>query len=91
MRRHMGTKSVVGLNLKFTRDLKEYVHPSFNFIYTLYDAWSSHNALPFGGNFSEQPNKIIDYFNILDMLKHEAEKKAHAQAKRESNKKAKGR
>ena len=85
----MGQQSVVGLNLRFSRDLKEFKHPSFDFIYTLYDAWESHNTLPFNGAFSDQPNKIIDHFSILDALKHETEKKTQAEAARQSKKKGK--
>jgi len=89
MRNHMGQNSVVGLNLKFVKDLKEYIHPNFGFIYTLYSAWDTHHITPFKGPFTDQPNTIVDYFHILDALKFEAEKKAHANAMRESKKKGK--
>ena len=87
IREHMGENSAVGLNLKFTRDLKEFVHPQFDFIYNMYDAWKTHNVLPFRGSYTEQPNKIIEHFSTLDGLSHESEKKAHASAMRDANKK----
>lgn len=79
----MGNKSVVSLDLEFTRDIKEFKHPSFSFIYNIYTAWNTHNALPFNGSYTNQPNKIIEYFEILDELKHESEMKTRAEHERE--------
>jgi hypothetical protein len=89
MRRHMGQNSAVGLNFRFTKELKEYVHPNFGFLYTLYCAWDTHHTLPFRGSFTDQPNRMVDYFEVLDGLKHETEKKIHAQAMKDSKKKGK--
>ena len=87
MRNSMGSNAVVSLNLEFRRDLRDLRHPNFNFIYTIYDAWREHNALPFPGSYTEQPNKIIEHFTTLDALKYESERKAHAKAQRDANKK----
>jgi hypothetical protein len=79
MRKAMGIKSIVGGNLQFTSDIKKFKHPDFNFIYSIFDAWDQHNTLPFSGGFADQPNKIIDYFQLLAGLKQESEQKARAE------------
>lgn len=84
MRKAMGSRSIIGLNIRFENDIKSYKHPNSGFIYTIFQAWDKHNALPFSGGYSEQPNKVIEYFSIMDELKFEAEQKAHAEAIRES-------
>ena len=87
MRQSMGDNSVIGGRFKFKNDLKEYRHPDFNFLYSIYDAWHTHHALPFRGSYSEQPNKVIDHFHTLDMLRFETEQKARADAEKEMRQK----
>lgn len=86
IRNRMGKKEVVSLDLRFTKDLKLFKHPKFDFLYQLYDAWSSHNTLPFKGSFTDQPSQILEYFTIFDQLKYEQDKRAKLKADREIKK-----
>jgi hypothetical protein len=55
------------LNLKFTRDLIEFSKNVYNFEYlmTLYSSFKQHGTLPYQGSLSDQPNKIIEVFNVI--------------------------
>ena len=65
------------LGLRFTSDITLIKHPEFDYIINLYIQYKSFGTLPFNGCLSEQPNKIIEYFNILRAIQNEEERKAN--------------
>lgn len=58
----------VHLDFKFTKDLHELTFSSFDFVLNAYRLFKQHGILPFPSSLSEQPNKIIECFNILSAL-----------------------
>ena len=51
--------------------------PEFDYIATLYGQYNKFGTLPFSGSLSDQPNKIIEYFNIIRAIQNEEEQKAY--------------
>lgn len=57
--------------------------PHFGTYLTLYHSFKK-GAMPFQGPVTDQPAHIIETFDLLDQLYHEAEVKAREQAKKEA-------
>lgn len=58
------------LNLRFSEPLKKFADQVYNFDYflTLYMSYKNHGLLPFEGSHADQPNKIIEVFNIINAV-----------------------
>ena len=87
IRNTMGTNTITSCGIRFDCDISELNHPSFNFLYTCYNAWDKHNQLPYSGSFVEQPCKIIESFSIFDQLKYEQELKSRHEAQKKAKRK----
>ena len=61
------------LNVEYPSSLRN-EYPGFGFLYNLYRQYSDNGTMPYPGCLTEQPAKIIEYFDIFDCLKAEAEK-----------------
>ena len=44
-------------------------HPDMNYYLTLFYDYDKHGSLPFKGSLSEQPNYIMEVFNLIRILK----------------------
>jgi hypothetical protein len=66
--------SVTYLGLTFV-DIEAFECESFDLICTLFNSFDRHGTLPFEGSFVDQPNKIVETFNVLRGLMNEAESK----------------
>lgn len=53
-----------------------FIYPDFNYFSMLYGQYEKGN-LPYPGSMSEQPNKVIEIFNVLDLLNIERQEKLH--------------
>jgi hypothetical protein len=80
---------IISLNLHFKTNLEKFRSEEFNYLVTLYDAYHRHGVLPYSGSLSEQPNKIIEIFNVLDSLRQERENKLLDEHKRNQENKKK--
>lgn len=63
------------LNLRFNKNLTEYPNYFHNYNIQLFSAYESKNILPFSGCLSDQPNKVIEVFNVLRALVNEKNEK----------------
>lgn len=76
------------LEILFERDLGEFDFPGFEYVLSLYFPWKRHGTLPYPGAVACQPNKIMQCFQVLQVLEmEEAEremkkKKLYGQLKR---------
>lgn len=80
---------IISLDVHFKTDIDDVTFDNFNYVVTMYDAFHRHGVLPYSGSLSEQPNKIIEIFNVLDALRAERETKLMEEQKREQSKKRK--
>lgn len=65
-------RGVKSLNLHFTVPLSNFQYDLFNYILFLFRNYEQ-GILPFPGSASEQPNQIIEIFNVIKALKAERE------------------
>lgn len=63
------------LNLRFYRNLSNYPDYYYQFHIQLFSAYENKHILPFSGCYSDQPNKIIEVFNVLKALVNEKNEK----------------
>ena len=63
------------LNLRFLNNLSEYPDYEYNYNIQLYTVFENKNILPFSGCFTDQPNKIIEVFNVIKALVNEKNEK----------------
>lgn len=63
------------LNLRFYKNLSEYPDYDYNFHIQLFTAYDNKSILPFSGCYSDQPNKIIEVFNVIKALVNEKNEK----------------
>lgn len=73
---------VTTLNLTFSKPFKEFEFDQFGFVATLFNQFDKHGTLPYSGSLTEQPNKIIEAFNVIKALNAEQEAKEQAKQKR---------
>ena len=73
--------------LRIKAELKDFEYPYFDFIVTIFNRYDTNGTLPYPGALVDQPAKIIEIFNILEVLKAEQEEKARIKAEREAKKK----
>lgn len=66
------------LNMTFSRPFKEFEFDQFSFVATLFNQFDKHGALPYSGALTDQPNKIIESFNVIRALNQEQEAKQQA-------------
>lgn len=71
------------LGLTFTKPFSEFHFDGFDFVAGLYNQFDSHGTLPFAGPLTDQPNKIIEAFNVIKALTIEAENKAQAKQQKQ--------
>lgn len=69
------------LNLRFYKSLSNYPDYYYDFKLNLYLAYENHNILPFSGCYSDQPNKIIETFNVIKALINEKQDKDNKKKK----------
>lgn len=79
-------KEIISLDVHFKCNLEEIEVGYFAYAITTYDAYHRHGVLPYPGSLSDQPNKIIEIFNIMDALRMEREQQQAEQQKREQAK-----
>ena len=65
----------ISLNVHFKTRLDDLSVDYFNFVIVAFDIYDRHGVLPYPGSLSEQPNKIIEIFNVLSSLKQERDQK----------------
>lgn len=82
--------NVRSLNFKFTKPVKEFPCGNFEYLTTLFLPFSKHGVLPYPGTLSEQPNKIIEAFNVLKALIGESEEKLRKELEKKSKGKPNG-
>jgi len=78
-------------NLKITGDIKKFKHESFYYYLTAFRAYNEHGILPFSGEFSDQPSKNIEIFEVFEQLTHEENEKVYREQEREMNRLNNGR
>lgn len=73
----MGKKPTefISLNVLFKTRIDELSVDYFNYVIAAFDVYDRHGVLPYPGSLSEQPNKIIEIFNVLSSLKQERDQK----------------
>lgn len=74
-------------NLVFTNDLDSYTVYNFDYLITLYFAYNDHHNLPFPGSVSEQPNKIIEVFNLFKSVIHEVNEQERKKIEKQNKRK----
>lgn len=84
--KNKGSTEVRTLNFKFTKPVKYFPCSNYDYLTTLFVPFQKHGVLPFRGALSEQPNKIIEIFNVMKALINESDEKL----KKESERKSKG-
>lgn len=62
------------LNIKFTKNVHEFNFFSFDFVLMTFRHFKN-STMPFPGSLTEQPNKIIECFNVLQAIQNEEEEK----------------
>ena len=75
--------SAKGANLSFSCNLDNFEYNQFDFVITTYRAYRDNGILPFSGPLADQPNKMIEIFNIVDQLKYEVEEREQRKADQE--------
>jgi hypothetical protein len=65
-------RQTVGI-LNFHSCFCDHLHDQFGYLLLLHDRYQN-GLLPFPGSISEQPNHIIEIFNVLDGLKTDYQK-----------------
>lgn len=74
-------KPVEYLGLSFTKPLSNFKIHNFDYIATLYNQYDKHGTLPFPGCLTEQPNKVIEAFNVIKALILEESERQQKQQK----------
>lgn len=64
------------LNVIFSKPLKHFTS-EYAFLFLIYGQYRKHGTLPFKGSLSEQPNRIMEAFSVLEALIQEQEKQVH--------------
>ena len=77
------TSEFISLDVHFKCDLSRFDVDYFNYAMVSFDVYDRHGVLPYNGSLSDQPNKIIEIFNVLGSLKNEREKKQQEDMERE--------
>jgi hypothetical protein len=75
---------IISLDVHFKSGIDNYSIEYFGYVMTLFDAYQKNGILPYSGSLSEQPNKIIEIFQVIDQLKFELEQKTREQQQRET-------
>lgn len=78
-------KTVTSLGVQFKTDLTQIKCSFYDLYATLFNQFEKHGTLPFPGALTEQPNYIIEVFNLFGALMSESQTKQQEQ----SNKKRK--
>lgn len=74
------------LGLRFTESLKKFPCYYFDFYMTLFNQFEQHGTLPFPGSLADQPNLILEIFNVLRRLNNEEQAKQAKAQQKQSNK-----
>lgn len=69
MKEKVGQISMKSLNVS-VKDPDRFIYPYFDFVYELYVNYKR-GILPYDGSLVDQPNKIIEIFNLLSNLENE--------------------
>jgi hypothetical protein len=77
---------IISLNIHFKCNLDRFNVSYFEFVIVAFEAYNKNGVLPYPGSLSDQPNKIIEIFNVLDSLKLEREQRAFEQQQKEQQK-----
>lgn len=67
-------------NLQFHSCYCDHLDHDFGFLMSLFDQYEK-GFLPYKGSITEQPNKIMDVFNLISQLKLELENKMRKESK----------
>jgi hypothetical protein len=87
LRKTHGAKKVdTGLEiggLKFNTCLCNFKHPNINYFATIFFQFNKHGTLPFEGPITNQPNKIMEIFDVMSLVmsEYESEEYIKQQAK----------
>lgn len=74
---------IISLNVHFKKGVDSFNVDYFNFVIAAFDIYDKHGVLPYPGSLSEQPNKIIEIFNVLSSLKQERDQRTLEDQQRE--------
>jgi hypothetical protein len=69
---------VTTLGITFSRPFSDYKFDQFGFVATLFNQFDQHGTLPYAGSLTDQPNKIIEVFNVIRALNTEQQDKIQA-------------
>lgn len=75
------------LNLDFGKPLAEFPCYEFEFYMNLYLANRDHGTLPFEGCLADQPNFIIEVFNIIKSVSFEIQDKERKKQEKQNKRK----
>lgn len=63
------------LGITFTKSVHDFEFYQFDFVLQSFGLFKRNSVLPYPGSYSEQPNKIIECFNVLSAIQHEESEK----------------
>ena len=74
-------KFLESCGLRFKSDISNLKHPSFFFIFELYQSYKN-GIMPFSGGSAEQPSQVMDMMQLFSLLEIERENNANKGSKK---------
>ncbi len=73
---------ITSLGVRFTKAIKHFQCPQFNYYMTLWSQYESHGTLPFPGSLVDQPALVMEILSTLKALVNEAQIKERKKQER---------
>lgn len=77
---------VLSLDVYFKNGIETCSVDYFGYVLILFDSYTKHGLLPYAGCLSDQPNKIIEIFQVLEQLTLEREQSFREKQEKENAK-----
>lgn len=84
-------KELISCNLHLKGNLDQWEEPYFDYLLTMYNQYNKHGHLPFEGSLTNQPAKIVEYFELFNQLDMERQDKIRKEEERKQAKQSRNR